>query len=136
MVRRRNTVQKAAVLAAVKGAKHHPDAKWVYRQVSREIPDISLGTVYRALALLSSEGLIREYRQVDGPSLYDPNAEEHFHIRCTQCGRIQDVPPVELPGEMLERVLQASDFLSVEQIRLEFGGVCADCAEEAQQTRK
>ena len=92
------------MLAAVKGAEHHPDAKWVYEKVSQEIPNVSLGTVYRALASLSAEGLIREYRQADGPSLYDPNTEEHFHIRCTSCGRIEDVPPVKLPDEMLETV--------------------------------
>jgi len=122
------TKQRTAVLKAVKSAKHHPDAKWVYAQVSREIPDISLGTVYRALASLSAEGLIREYRQADGPALYDPNPDEHFHIRCSQCGRIADVPPVKLPDEMLERVRQASAFATVDQVRLEFGGLCSDCA--------
>ncbi len=130
MARPRNTKQKAAVLAAVKGANHHPDAKWVYGVVSREIPDISLGTVYRALASLSAEGLIKEYQQADGPSLYDPNTEEHFHIRCSSCGRIQDVPPVTLPNEMFEAIRQASEFARVDQFRLEFGGICAICAEE------
>lgn len=128
VVRRRNTKQKAAVLAAVKGAKHHPDAKWLYGEVSREIPDISLGTVYRALASLSSEGLIKEYRQADGPSLYDSNTEEHFHIRCISCGRIEDVPRVKLPAETLESVRRASEFARVDQVRLEFGGTCAACA--------
>lgn len=127
MARPRNTKQKAAVLAAVKGAKHHPDAKWVYGEVSREIPDVSLGTVYRALASLSAEGLIKEYRQADGPSLYDPNTEEHIHIRCSSCGRIQDVPPVTLPVETIESVRQSSEFAKVDQVRLEFGGVCAAC---------
>lgn len=130
MARPRNTRQRAAVLAAVKSAKHHPDAKWVYGEVSREIPDISLGTVYRALASLSAAGLIKEYRQADGPALYDPNTEEHFHIRCSKCDRIEDVPPVELPVEMLESIRQASGFATVDQVRLEFGGICSNCAEE------
>src|SRR5690606_22674572 len=110
MARPRNTKQKAAVLAAVRGAKHHPDAKWVYERVSQEIPNVSLGTVYRALASLSAEGLIREYHQADGPVLYDSNTEEHFHIRCSHCGRIEDVPPVKLSDEILELIRSASGF--------------------------
>lgn len=133
MSKPRNTRQKAAVLAAVKGATHHPDAKWVYEEVSREIPNISLGTVYRVLASLSAEGLIQEYRQADGPSLYDANTEEHLHIRCTRCGRIEDVPPVRLPDELVESVRQASAFAKVDEVRLEFGGVCSSCALEVQE---
>ncbi|MBO8140807.1 MAG: transcriptional repressor [Firmicutes bacterium] len=133
MSRSRNTRQKAAVLAAVKMAKHHPDAKWVYEKVSREIPNISLGTVYRALAALSAEGLIREYRRADGPSLYDPNTEDHFHIRCRSCGRIEDVPPVQLPDDMLESIRRASEFARVDQVRLEFGGICSACAEKTRE---
>ena len=128
MARSRNTKQKAAVLAAVRRAEHHPDARWVYEEVRREIPNVSLGTVYRVLASLSAEGLIREYSQAGGPALYDPNTEEHFHIRCSHCGRIEDVPPVKLPEEILESIRKASGFVKVDQVRLEFGGACAACA--------
>lgn len=129
--RTRNTRQKAAVLAAVRSADHHPDAKWVYEKVSEEIPNVSLGTVYRVLAALSEEGLIREYRQAEGPSLYDPNTEEHYHIHCIHCGRIEDVPPVKLPDSELDTVLDTSSFVRIDRIRLEFHGTCAACAAEA-----
>lgn len=119
------------MLAAVKSAKHHPDAKWVYEQVSREIPNISLGTVYRALASLSSEGQIQEYRQTNGPSLYDSNIEDHLHVHCSSCGRIEDVPPVQLSGDVLERVRQSSAFVRVDRVRLEFYGICSACDEQA-----
>lgn len=127
MAKTRNTRQKAAVLAAVKRATHHPDAKWVYGEVIQQIPDISLGTIYRALASLSSEGLVTEYRQADGPSLYDSNTDAHYHIRCNHCGHIRDVPFVQLPAEMLEAIRRASEFARVDQVRLEFGGTCSHC---------
>lgn len=136
MARIRNTRQKAAVLAAVQNAKHHPDAKWVYEQVSQEIPNISLGTVYRALASLSSEGQIQEYRQTNGPSLYDPNTDEHLHIHCNACGRIEDVPPVKLAGNVLESVCQMSAFARVDRVRLEFHGICSACADESHELRR
>ncbi|HLT59452.1 MAG: transcriptional repressor [Limnochordales bacterium] len=131
MTRTRNTRQKMAVLAAVRRAPHHPDARWVYNEVSQEIPDISLGTVYRALAALSAEGLIREYRQADGPTLYDSNTDDHSHIRCRRCGRIEDVPAVGLPDRVLEAIREASGFARVDQVFLEFGGVCARCAQRS-----
>lgn len=132
MARPRWTKQKAAVLAAVKGAKHHPDAKWVYEEVRREIPNISLGTVYRVLASLSAEGLIREVPQAGGPSLYDGNTQEHLHIRCSRCGRIEDVPYTSLPDEWMESVRQRSSFARVDEVHMEFGGLCASCAVQAE----
>ncbi len=131
MAKTRNTRQKAAVLAAVKRAKHHPDAKWVYEQVSREIPNISLGTVYRALASLSAEGLIREYRQADGPALYDPNIDDHLHIHCSVCGRIEDVPPVEHPSRTCWKAYaaRAPSRRSIE-FTWSFDGLCSACAAE------
>lgn len=139
MARTRHTRQKAAVLAAVKGASHHPDAKWVYEQVSREIPNVSLGTVYRALASLSAEGLIREYTQAGGPALYDPNTEEHFHIRCSRCGCIEDVPHVDVSKEidkMIERIRPISSFDRVDEVQLEFEGICSACAKEPAEPKR
>lgn len=134
MARARWTKQKAAVLAAVKGAQHHPDARWVYEEVSRKIPHISLGTVYRVLASLSAEGLIREVPQAGGPSLYDGNTEEHLHIRCRRCGRMEDVPLVALPDEWMESVRQLSTFARVDQVRMEFSGICASCAQQPEES--
>src|SRR5690606_4455128 len=118
------------LLAAVRGAQHHPDARWVYDEVSRKIPNISLGTVYRVLASLSAEGLIREVPQAGGPSLYDGNTEEHLHIRCTRCGRLEDIPLVPFPDEWMESVRQLSAFARVDRVRMEFSGVCASCAQQ------
>ncbi|OUN00484.1 MAG: hypothetical protein BAA04_08270 [Firmicutes bacterium ZCTH02-B6] len=129
MTKFRNTKQKAAVLAAVRRAHHHPDARWVYEEVRREIPGISLGTVYRALASLTAEGLIREYPQAEGPALYDANLDDHSHLRCRRCGRIVDVPTVELPPESLEAIRRVGGFARVDQVFLEFGGICDRCAQ-------
>lgn len=127
MPRTRNTLQKTAILSAVRRAEHHPDAKWVYEQVSRDLPEISLGTVYRVLAGLSAEGLIREHPQPNGPALYDANTEEHFHVRCSRCGLIHDVPMDQLPEGFEEHLRRASGFARIEEFRLEVTGLCESC---------
>lgn len=128
MAKTRNTAQKAAVLAAVTRAGRHPDATWVYEQVRREIPDISLGTVYRSLAALCAEGRIKEHPQPGGPALYDANVADHFHVRCTRCGHIHDVPATALPPDLLARIQAASGFTAVTNLKVEFQGLCPDCA--------
>jgi Fe2+ or Zn2+ uptake regulation protein len=58
--RKRNTRQKAVVYQIVKSSHDHPTAEKIYERAKKEIPKISLGTVYRILKELAEEGKIRE----------------------------------------------------------------------------
>ena len=42
--------KRDAILACVCSTDTHPTAEWVYTQLKPDIPDLSLGTVYRNLA--------------------------------------------------------------------------------------
>ena len=121
----RKSKQKEAILRVLKGTNSHPTADWVYEQVRREIPNISLGTVYRNLRVLKQAGEILELELVGTLSRFDANAQNHYHFRCEQCGRIFDV------GEPLDktidgRVAQKTGF-RVNNHLLEFRGLCKDC---------
>ena len=43
--------KRDAILACVCSTDTHPTAEWVYTQLKPDIPDLSLGTVYRNLAM-------------------------------------------------------------------------------------
>ena len=60
IAKKRNTKQKAIVYQIVKSSYDHPTAEKVYERAKREISSISLGTVYRILKELVSEGKIGE----------------------------------------------------------------------------
>jgi Fur family peroxide stress response transcriptional regulator len=121
----RKSKQKEAILRVLKGTTSHPGADWVYEQVKREIPNISLGTVYRNLKLLKQEGEILELDLASTLSRFDGNSQDHYHFRCEQCGRIFDVDePVD--EEIDDRVAQKTGF-KVSHHRLEFRGLCKDC---------
>lgn len=121
----RLTKQRLAVLRALQGTKSHPDANWIYEKVRKEIPHISLGTIYRTLGVLKETGLLRELDYGSSLSHYDANAENHVHIVCTNCGRIADL---ELPlGNELEMQAQGATDFAVNDYRLEFYGLCPDC---------
>lgn len=121
----RLTKQRLTVLKALQGTKSHPDANWIYEKVRKEIPHISLGTIYRTLGVLKETGLLRELDYGSSLSRYDANAENHVHIVCTNCGRIADL---ELPlGTELERQAQGATDFAINDYRLEFYGLCPDC---------
>ncbi|MCC6484456.1 MAG: transcriptional repressor [Armatimonadetes bacterium] len=121
------TQQRQAVLRTVQQACGHIDAGEVYQRVRRLLPRISLGTVYRALGALRDAGLIYEIVNSSGPALYDGNLNAHQHIICRSCGKVEDMD-VELPVTLLERSASASGFSSIEQSRIDFHGICQECA--------
>ncbi len=121
----RLTKQRLAVLKALQGTKSHPDANWIYEKVRKEIPHISLGTIYRTLGILKEAGLLLELDYGSSLSHYDANTENHPHIVCTNCGRIDDLS-LSLRGKLEEQASRITDF-TVADHRLEFYGLCPDC---------
>jgi len=109
--RHRLTRQRGAVLDAVREARAHVDANFVYEVVRKEIPRISLGTVYRALGTLAESGLVHEIDSGSGPSLYDGNVSPHQHIICRKCGSVRDLD-FEIPRAPLSRQLRAAGSIS------------------------
>ena len=121
----RNSKQKEVILKLVKGTTSHPTADDIYEQVRREIPHISLGTVYRNLRLLQQEGKVLELDLAGNISRFDGNVQDHYHFRCEQCGHIFDVDgPVD--REINDRISRKTGF-TVSRHRLEFRGLCKDC---------
>ena len=121
----RKSKQREAIMQVLKGTKSHPTADWVYDQVKKVIPNISLGTVYRNLKLMKDEGHILELDFAGALARFDGNAENHYHFRCDQCGRVFDVEePIDKAID--ERVARKTGF-NVVYHRLEFCGLCSDC---------
>ena len=121
---RRDTRQRRRVYAAVAESRAHPTAEWVHRRVRRQLPRISLGTVYRNLQLLVSEGRLRAWTR--GRSVrFDADLAAHDHFVCESCGLLVDLERApEAPST--ERKLKARGFVVRERI-LEFVGLCRDC---------
>lgn len=120
----RSTRQRRLVFEAVCGTKSHPTAEWVYEAVRREMPRVSLGTVYRNLQRLVDEGTIRSFVR-GGRIRYDADLELHDHFSCDRCGLLMDIPRAAeaLPAE---RRLRAQGFAVVGRT-LEFHGLCRKC---------
>jgi len=121
----RKSKQKEAILKVVKSTDTHPTADWVYEQVRRDIPNISLGTVYRNLKLLTRDGEILGLGGGDTAGRFDGNIRDHYHFRCERCNRVLDLDePVD--KTMNERLAQRLG-VTVNRHSLEFYGLCQDC---------
>ncbi len=121
----RRSKQKEAILRILRETTSHPTADWIYEQVRKEIPTVSLGTVYRNLKTMKEQGVILEMEFSGNLSRFDGNSDNHHHFRCDNCGRVFDIDePVD--NELDERVATSTGFL-VSYHRLEFRGLCIDC---------
>ncbi|MFC2000067.1 transcriptional repressor [Chloroflexota bacterium] len=121
----RKSKQREAILRVLRSTTSHPTADWIYDQVRKEIPNISLGTVYRNLKLLKEEGEVLDLDMAGGFNRFDGNSKNHYHFRCEDCGQVFDIDePVDKGIE--ERVARKTGF-RVSHHRLEFRGLCDFC---------
>lgn len=124
--KRRKTTQREAILEELKKVDSHPTADEIYSIVRKKIPKISMGTVYRNLEILSKTGLIKRF-PVDGVMRFDAKINKHYHVRCTKCGKLEDVN-LEIADQLELVAANNTDFL-INGFKLEFSGICPYCRE-------
>ena len=118
--------KRDAILACLRGTDIHPSADWVHARIRQEYPDISLGTVYRNLALFKQQGTIASLGTVNGVERFDGNTEPHVHFICTQCDGVTDLPQMEIPPSLCNEAADQSGG-QVHVCHLSFTGVCSRC---------
>ena len=130
----RMTPQRSIILEELRKAKTHPTADEVYARVRRRLPRISLATVYRNLDLLAQAGLIQMVELGGCPRRYDGWVDDHFHVRCTACGKVGDLTD-GLLARSRERVEKLSGY-DITGHHLEFTGLCPDCKNKTRTRRR
>ena len=121
----RNTVQKSIVLQALNELANHPTADAVYDRVHASHPSISKATVYRILNKMSDEDQVLRVRINNGADHFDHQVFPHYHVRCIECGRVDDVM-IPLLSEVEEQAAEASSYL-ITGCSLQFDGICPAC---------
>ncbi|NDV26111.1 Fur family transcriptional regulator [Desulfovibrio sp. JC010] len=119
----RRSKQRELILEELKGLTCHPTADELYERVRKRLPNISLGTVYRNLELMADHGVILKI-ETGGKNRFDGNAEPHPHIRCLQCGKVDDVMNEVTAPEISEIEAQGYD---VKGCSIEYFGLCPEC---------
>jgi Fe2+ or Zn2+ uptake regulation protein len=131
--RRHRSQQRARILAWLRDTDLHPTAAQIHEALLRELPQLSLGTVYRNLEVLVAEGEVVEVLAPGRPARYDAHLEPHQHFWCDACGRVVDVAIPAPRG--LARRLVTDHGLVARRIHVSFHGLCTACEPEALEER-
>jgi Fe2+ or Zn2+ uptake regulation protein len=113
------------ILETIRSTDTHPTADWIYHELKKRIPEISLGTVYRGCKVLVELGYIKKIPFGSTFDRFDARVEPHYHLVCEQCGCVKDIamPQIESIDRRAEEV---SDF-RITRHRIEFFGICDSC---------
>ena len=118
------TPQRQAVFQVLYDNHVHPTAEAVHAEILRELPMVSLRTVYQTLNDLTAMGELGHIHVGTGSTRFDPNVEPHHHLVCDACGRVVDVaadPEVAIPAGR-------HDGFTVTRTEIVFRGLCATCS--------
>jgi len=112
--------QREIIREIIFSTNSHPTADWVYYKARKNIPNISLGTVYRNLKQLTEQGVIRTIH--DGSiARFDWNIDPHDHMKCTSCGRMEDI---ELPNDDLKEMVKNQHDFEISDVEITLIGKC------------
>lgn len=121
----RITKQRQIILDELCSVTSHPTADVLYQMVRKRLPKISLGTVYRNLEIMSACGIIQKLDIGGTQKRFDGAPHVHYHVRCSQCGRVDDL---DLPPDFnVEKAAGKLTSFKILRHRLEFTGICPGC---------
>ena len=121
--------KRNAILSYLRSTDVHPSADMVYAHLKPDIPDLSLGTVYRNLSMFRQQGTIASLGAVNGVERFDGNTMPHVHFICTGCSAVIDMPQLQVPQKMT----QTAEIMlggKVDACQLTFSGLCGSCSQD------
>lgn len=124
------TPQRLAVYEALANTKEHPNAEMIFNGLQATYPTMSLATVYKTIDILHEIGLVQILNAGEDSFRYDADVSEHAHIRCVECGRVDDVFGLDT-AKFNDQIQQNTKYRLVGQ-QFYFYGICADCQKSSE----
>jgi Fur family peroxide stress response transcriptional regulator len=119
----RFTPQRQHVYDVLIEERDHPTAEEVFIRAKREMPEISMATVYNCLDALVRCGMARQVNVDRGATRFCPNMQEHCHFYCDTCEKVFDI---DLPDEGPNGITLPKGFKAA-RFEIAIHGVCAKC---------
>ncbi|MDR7402528.1 MAG: Fur family transcriptional regulator [Armatimonadota bacterium] len=122
---RRVTPQRALLFRLIERLQEdHPTAEALYVRAAREMPTLSLRTVYSTLEELAAMRVIRALHVGTGGMRVCVDPRRHHHVVCVKCGKTRDV--FVDPGPLDVPLDQRQGFVITDH-EIVFRGICAEC---------
>ena len=119
------TPQRLAIYQALASTKSHPSAEMIFNELQPLYPTMSLATVYKTIDILRELGLVQILNAGEDSFRYDARTDNHSHIRCTSCGRVDDLENVD-DSQFTDQIASKTPYHITGQ-QFYFYGVCPDC---------
>ena len=127
------TAQRLAVLRAVSDRSHSTAAD-IADAVRSEIGTVSTQAVYDALATLTDKGIVRRIQPAGSPALYEDRVgDDHHHLICRTCGRVDDVDAGPGPTPSLTAAVDSG--YEIDEAEVIYWGRCPACVAGAAASR-
>ncbi|WP_428023903.1 Fur family transcriptional regulator [Arcobacter sp.] len=105
--------------------KGHINIDELYASMLSKFPSISLATIYKNVNSMVEKFFISEVKIPNEKSVYELIKEEHSHLVCEKCKKIEDIS-IDT-SSVLEELNSQSDF-KVKRANVVFTGVCSSCS--------
>lgn len=125
----RLTRQRQLLLDLIEKSGEHLDAETLYKLANAQDPKLNRVTVYRTIKMLKEGGMVDELdlMHFGGDQHYyeTRNKQEHAHIICLRCGRVEEF--YGDPLTRLRRQVESTFGFQILIARTEIGGYCSHC---------
>lgn len=119
------TPQRLAIYKVLANTKIHPSAEMIFNELQPHYPTMSLATVYKTVEILREIGLLQVLNAGEDSFRYDADTTMHPHVRCLQCGRVDDLHQID-SSEFVSEVASKTPYQLTGQ-QFYFYGICPDC---------
>jgi Fur family peroxide stress response transcriptional regulator len=124
------TFIRLKILGYLEQSRSHPDAEEIFTAVKKEIPTISMTSIYNTLDVFQKKNLIRPLFVTGKEARFEIEWSPHHHFFCKKCGMI-----VDLDAEYEYFRSKTVEGHKVTDIQGFFKGMCKNCIEN-QKNRK
>lgn len=121
----RRTASRQAIVEAVVGARGHVTAEQIAGAVQARFPSVNLSTVYRTLDALEELRVVDHVHLGHGRAVYHLADQEHQHLFCEQCERVEEVPVAKL--RPLFALLERQYGFELDRRHFAIVGRCRSC---------
>ncbi len=125
----RMTPQRRTILTYLVTHHNHPTVETIHEALEQTTPNMSLATIYNTLKLFVDLGIVIELANGEDGVHYDYYSKPHYHVICTNCGKIADVfyPDFQKDAKKMENEAAQQTGYQITGNRFEIYGLCPDC---------
>ena len=120
------TYQRLEIYRELTASTDHPSAETLYQRLIRNIPTLSLDTVYRTLATFAQLGLVHRVETGESQARFEVVSARHHHLICRNCFEIIDFQWPSMDAAPLPEALRP--WGQIENRHVIAYGVCRKCS--------